>query len=64
MSMKSNKSNLILEIIWLITGVLCIAAGIRMFITGGYNNRLLIVLLMAFVSFLFARFRHIQRKKS
>jgi hypothetical protein len=60
----SNKSLIILEIIWIATGFLCIAAGIRIIIINGYNNRILIFAIMALVSFLFAWFRHRQRKKS
>jgi hypothetical protein len=54
---------LILEIIWIITGILCLAAGTRFAVqTGG--KRTLIFLLMALVSFLFAWLRHRDRKKS
>ncbi len=58
-----NKSLLVLEIIWITTGVLCIAAGIRFAITGG-SSKIYIFGIMALVSFLFAWFRHSQRKKS
>ena len=62
--MTSPKSHLLLEIIWLITGLLCIAAAVRLYAVNGYNNRILVFILMALVAFLFARFRHNQRKKS
>ncbi|HUV01717.1 MAG TPA: hypothetical protein VMW32_12200 [Bacteroidales bacterium] len=60
----SNRSLLILEIVWIITGILCVAAAIRFAIINGYSNRILILALMAFISFLFAWMRHRQRKKS
>jgi hypothetical protein len=58
-----NSSLLILEIIWLTTGVLSIITGIRMaIITGG--PKVFIFALMAVISFIFAWLRHKQRKKS
>jgi len=57
-----GKSNLILEIVWLITGFLCLAAVFR-YLMNGYDRRILIFVLMAVVSFLFAWYRHRQRKK-
>ena len=58
-----KKTLLVLEIIWIIVGVCCIAAGIRFaIITGG--NKVFIFILMALVSFAFAWVRHRQRKKS
>jgi len=58
-----KKNLLVLEIIWIIVGVGCIAAGIRFAImTGG--NRVFIFILMALISFAFAWMRHRQRKKS
>jgi hypothetical protein len=59
----NRKHLLILEIIWGFTGVLCIAAGVRYAITTG-GPRILIFILMAFISFLFAWLRHRERKKS
>jgi len=54
---------LILEIIWITTGILCIAAGTRFAIqTGGIKT--FIFFLMALISFLFAWIRHRERKKS
>jgi len=59
----NKKYLLILEIVWIVTGVLCIAAGIRYAVkTGGAAS--LLFLLMALISFLFAWIRHRQRKKS
>jgi membrane protein implicated in regulation of membrane protease activity len=58
-----KKTLLVLEIIWIIVGVVCIAAGIKFaFMTGG--NRVFIFILMAIISFAFAWVRHRQRKKS
>jgi len=58
-----NSSLLILEIIWIVTGVLCIAAGIRYAITTG-GSKIFIFALMSLISFVFAWLRHRQRKKS
>jgi cation transporter-like permease len=59
-----NSSLIVLEIIWICTGVLCIAAGIRYATTGGGAEKLVLLALMAFISFVFAWLRHRQRKKS
>jgi hypothetical protein len=61
--MNNRINYLILEIIWTITGVLCIAAGIYYAVKNGYSNRVLLFALMALISFFFAWFRHSQRKK-
>jgi hypothetical protein len=58
-----NSSLLVLEIIWIATGVLCIGAGIRLALTTG-GNKIFIFALMALISFVFAWLRHKQRKKS
>jgi hypothetical protein len=58
-----NSSLLVLEIIWIATGVLCIAAGIRFAITSG-SSKIPIFALMALICFVFAWIRHKQRKKS
>ncbi|MGC1392562.1 MAG: hypothetical protein WA816_16125 [Bacteroidales bacterium] len=58
-----NSSLLILEIIWITTGVLCIIAAIRFAITSG-NSKIPVFALMALISFVFAWIRHKQRKKS
>jgi len=57
-----NSSILILEIIWIVTGFLCIAAGIRYAITGG-SSKIPIFALMAVICFVFAWLRDRQRKK-
>jgi hypothetical protein len=57
-----NSSLLVLEIIWMATGVLCIAAGIRYALTGS-GSKIPVFALMAFVCFVFARLRDKQRKK-
>lgn len=62
--MRTSRPNRILEIIWIITGILCIAAGINLFIKNGYENRILIFAAMAVISFLYAWFRHSKQKKS
>jgi uncharacterized membrane protein YczE len=58
-----NNSLLILEIIWIATGILSIAAGIRFAVTDGINKVPLFGL-MAVVCFVFAWIRDRQRKKS
>jgi hypothetical protein len=57
-----NSSLLALEIIWIATGVLCIAAGIRYAMTGS-SSKIPIFALMAIVCFVFAWLRDKQRKK-
>jgi hypothetical protein len=59
-----NSSLVVLEIIWIVTGLLCIMVGIRYAVTGGGTDKLAIFALMAFISFVFAWVRHRQRKKS
>lgn len=59
----SKKYLIIFEIIWIVTGILCIAAGIKFSITAG-GPRIFIFAAMAVVSFLFAWLRHRERKKS
>jgi hypothetical protein len=58
-----NSTLLILEIIWITTGVLCVAAGIRFSIISG-GPKIFIFAFMALISFVFAWVRHKQRKKS
>jgi len=58
-----NSSILVLEIIWIITGLLCIAAGIKYAVTSGFSKVPLFAL-MALVCFVFAWIRDRQRKKS
>lgn len=59
-----NSSLLVLEVIWIATGVLSVAAGIRLTLRGGGGTKILIFALMALISFVFAWWRHKQRKKS
>jgi hypothetical protein len=58
-----NSSLLILEIIWIATGILSVVAGIRFAITTG-GSKVIFFGLMALISFVFAWLRHNQRKKS
>jgi hypothetical protein len=58
-----NSTLLILEIIWLATGLISIVAGIRFLMNDG-GIKTLIFIAMALISFLFAWLRHQQRKKS
>jgi superfamily II helicase len=58
----NKKVLLILEIIWITTGILCIAAGVRYIINGG-GKMVWMFPLFALISFLFAWFRHRERKK-
>jgi membrane associated rhomboid family serine protease len=58
-----NSSLLFLEIIWIVTGILCVFAGIRFALTTG-GAKTIIFALMAVVCFVFARVRDKQRKKS
>jgi len=58
-----NSSIIILEIIWITTGVLCIAAGIKYAVTNGFS-KVPAFALMALVCFIFAWVRNKQRKKS
>jgi len=60
--MMSKKFLLILEITWIITGVLSIAAGIRYLVAGG-GKMFFIFPLITLVAFLFAWIRHRERKK-
>jgi hypothetical protein len=58
----SNRSLIIIEIIWIVTGILSIIAGIRFALAGG-GNKTYVFVIMALVSFTFALVRHNQRKK-
>jgi len=58
-----NNSLLVLEIVWIVTGILSTGIAVRIALTGG-GNKIWFFLLMALVSFLFAWVRHNQRKKS
>jgi hypothetical protein len=57
-----DSSLLILEIIWIATGVLCIAVSIRLAVAGN-TARIPLFALLSIVSFLFAWLRYRQRKK-
>jgi len=59
----SNRTLLVVEIIWIAVGILCIATGIRFAITEG-GPKIFIFISMALISFVFALIRHKQRKKS
>ena len=61
--MMRNKYLVIIEIIWIVTGVLCFYASVMIAMTSG-GNKVYIFAAMALVSFLFAWMRHRQRKKS
>jgi hypothetical protein len=52
-----------MEIIWIVTGALCILAGLRLVLNGG-SGKIPIFALMSLICFLFAWIRHRQRKKS
>ena len=57
-----NNSILVIEIIWIVTSVLCVGAGIQLVMTTG-GNKIFIFASMAIISFVFAWLRHKQRKK-
>ncbi len=59
----SKRYLIIFEIIWIVTGILCLAAGIKFSVTTG-GPRIFMFAAMAAVSFLFAWLRHRERKKS
>lgn len=60
--MMNKKFLLVIEIVWIATGIMAIVAGIKYALaTGGAG--ILIFLLIAVVAFLFAWLRHRQRKK-
>jgi hypothetical protein len=58
-----NSPLLAMEIIWIATGVLSVAAAIK-FAIGSGGDRTIIFALMGVISFIFAWLRHKQRKKS
>jgi hypothetical protein len=61
--MMKNSSLIIMEIIWIVTGALCLIAVTRLILTGG-SNKIPIFVLMSLICFVFAWVRHKQRKKS
>jgi len=58
-----NSPLLAMEIIWIATGVLSVAAAIK-FAFGSGGTRTIIFALMGLISFIFAWIRHKQRNKS
>jgi hypothetical protein len=52
-----------MEIIWIVTGALCILAGTRLILTGG-SGKIPIFAMMSLICFFFAWIRHRQRKNS
>jgi hypothetical protein len=58
-----NSSLLAIEIIWIATGILCIAAGVKSAFTNG-GSRIPVFAVMALICFVFAWLRERQRKKS
>jgi hypothetical protein len=58
----SKRFQLILELIWIATGTLSLAAGVRDIITG-WNRNSILLFVMAAVSFAFAWIRDRQRRK-
>jgi len=59
----NNKLQVAIEVIWVITGLLCIVAGIRYATTTGGSKTYLFAI-MALISFAFAWYRHNLRKKN
>lgn len=59
----NKKYLIVIEIIWIATGILSIVAGTKYAITEG-GPKIFIFILLALVSFLFAWVRHRERKKS
>ena len=57
-----NRYSLILEIIWIIIGIVCLAGGLKSIIIKDKTN-IVVFILMAAIAFGFALFRHNQRKK-
>jgi hypothetical protein len=58
-----NSFSLILEILWIVIGIVCVFAGLRSVIIKDSSGIIAIFFVMALISFAFAWFRHIQRKK-
>ncbi len=59
----NKKTLIILEILWIVIGIFCIAAAIHNKIIGG-GDKFLILLGMGLLAFVMAYFRDRQRKKS
>jgi len=60
--MRSKYLPFILEIVWIIVGVVSTLAGIN-HIRAGNTKIAITFFIIAFVSFAFSRLRHLQRKK-
>jgi hypothetical protein len=60
--MMNKRTLIILEVIWIVIGIFCIAAAIHNKITTG-GERFLILLGMGILSFIMAYIRDRQRKK-
>jgi len=60
--MRSKYLSLILEIVWIIAGVLILVSGVNQLLSGNLK-RALLFFAMSVISFAFARFRDSQRKK-
>jgi len=58
----NKRYPIILEVIWIVTAILCLIAGIR-YATRSGGNKKYIFFLLAAVSFLFAWLRDWERKK-
>jgi hypothetical protein len=58
-----NRFSLILEVLWIVIGIVCIAAGLRSVVLKDNSNIIIIFFVMAMISFGFAWFRHNQRRK-
>jgi len=58
--MNNKINNIILEVTWIITGILSVLA-IFFVIKNGYSSRIFLFVLTAFISFLFAWFHHKRR---
>lgn len=58
----NRKFHIVLEVVWLLTGFLCLYAGIRLAF-GTRGMPMYIFFALAVVSFLFAWFRDKERKK-
>jgi hypothetical protein len=52
-----------MELIWIATGVMCVAAGTRFALMNG-SRKIPVFAFMALICFVFAWIRHRQRKKS
>lgn len=59
----NKRTLLILEVAWIVIGILCLAAAIHNRIVSD-GKLFLIFLLMGFASFVMSWFRHKQRKKN